>query len=186
MSIKIVKISEYGYTEALLGLSLNHRQPIEKMPAALDKLAPYQAGHNKVLEFMVVYLDITAPRYFWQEFDTYRVGVSKSSESTMHNILDRDMELSDLAVSAVDAMPLVRHFNEIKRQIQHLPKTEQIRELKKHLPEGFLQRRIVAVNYRALRTILEQRRNHRLQEWKDFCAVVERSLDHPSFMRVPK
>ncbi|MCK9240314.1 hypothetical protein [Desulfocurvus sp.] len=52
-----------------------------------EKLAPLDKGHNKVLESMCVWLDVRMPRYWWQEFDTYRVGVTKQSESTMHILI---------------------------------------------------------------------------------------------------
>jgi hypothetical protein len=186
--MEIEKISEHGYYEALQGLSLNYQRDIGLMPKVLEKLALKDGGHNKVLEFIYTYWDITAARYFWQEFDTYRIGVSKSSESTMHNLLDRDMELFDLE-SGIDDFVVdtqkyqVKLFNEAKEKISELPKAFRINELKKLLPESYLQRRIVCINYKALRNVLSQRRTHQLKEWSVFCSEVEVQVTHPEFLK---
>ena len=75
MTIKI--LSEHGYNEALLGLSLSYNQPIDKMPNVVTKLLNRElnGGELKFLEFITVYLEVTAPRYFCQQFDTYRIGI---------------------------------------------------------------------------------------------------------------
>jgi len=78
-------IKEAGYEEALLGLSLSFNADLERMPKRAEKLAPLDKGHNKCLESIAVWLDVRAPRYWWQEYDTYRVGVTKQSESTMQD-----------------------------------------------------------------------------------------------------
>jgi hypothetical protein len=189
--MKVLKLAEYGLYEAHLGLSLNYKKDVEDMPRVLGKLSTKDGGHNKVLEFIQTYWDITAARYFWQEFDTYRIGVSKSSESTMHNLLDRDMELLDLE-SGIDEFVVetqkyqVKLFNEAKEKISELPKAFRINELKKLLPESYLQRRIVCINYKALRNILSQRRTHTLSEWKLFCSEVERQVGCPEFLKEEK
>lgn len=185
--MRIIKLSEHGYKEALLGLSLNYQKDVKDMPKVLNKLALKDGGHNKVLEFMQVYLDITAARYFWQEFDTYRIGVSKSSESTMHNLLDRDMTIEDLEMvchgtTLWSQARQVAAFNKTKNDLTSLPKAERINELKKLIPESYLQRRIVCLNYKALRDIIQQRRTHQLKEWRIFCAEILGLLEHPEFL----
>ena len=87
MHIAIPK--EAGYEEAILGLSLNKNQPIENMPNVLRRLAHKGGGHSKALESICVWLDITAPRFWWAEFDTYRVGMTKQSQSTIHTLIKR-------------------------------------------------------------------------------------------------
>ena len=82
--MNVTVLNEAGYQEALLGLSLSYEQSLDKMPAVAERLAQRDNGHNKFLESIVVWLDVIAPRYWWQEFDTYRIGVSKQSSSTMH------------------------------------------------------------------------------------------------------
>ena len=89
--MKVEVVNESGYTEALLGLSLSHNQPIENMADVALKLASKDGGHNKFLESIYIWLDITAPRFWWQEADTYRLS-TKQSESTMHTMTNRPMK----------------------------------------------------------------------------------------------
>lgn len=100
--------------------------------------------HAKVLRGVVVWCEINAPRYFWQEMDTYRVGAERlSSESTMH-IEGRGMSEDELV------------------------------EMKENLPEGHMQKRIWMFSYQTLRRIYFQRRNHRLPQWRKFCEWIEK------------
>ena len=80
MHVRILE--EHGHDSALLGLSLSYDQTPERMPAVAERLRFRGDGHNKFLESILVWLDVTAPRYFWQQFDTYRVGVTKQRQST--------------------------------------------------------------------------------------------------------
>ena len=172
MRIEILK--EAGYEEAMLGLSLNHNQPIEKMEAVSDRLAHLDGGHNKFLESIVVWLDITAPRYWWQEFDTYRVGVTKQSESTIHTIHKRQLTADDFE-GYIDFYTLDK-LNKRAHILQHSMTTENLVELKGLLPESFLQRRIVCTNYKTLRNMYHQRKHHRLPEWSVYFAEAMSGL----------
>lgn len=108
----------------------------------LSSLVKNGDDHSKVLRGVVVYADIYAPRYLWQEFATYRVGTEVlSSESTMH------VECKGLSEDDLVA-------------------------LKESLEEGLMQRRIVMFSYQTLRRIYFQRRNHRLPQWRAFCAWI--------------
>lgn len=165
MIVKVIR--EAGHDEAMLGLSLNKNQPVENMPKVASILAKRDGGHNKFLESIVVWLDITAPRYWWSQFDTYRVGVTKQSQSTMHTILKQPLKAEDFA-GGIDVSDLRR----LNFYIEH----KDFDGLKNMLPEGFLQRRIVCTNYKALRNIIKQRKNHKLTEWKFFCSEVTSNL----------
>lgn len=99
--------------------------------------------HAKVLRGVVVWCEIKAPRYFWQEMDTYRVGCERlSSESTMH-IQGKGLSEDELV------------------------------ELKENMPEGTMQKRIWMFSYQTLRRIYFQRRDHRLPQWRKFCKWIE-------------
>lgn len=99
--------------------------------------------HAKVLRGVVVWCEIKAPRYFWQEMDTYRVGCERlSSESTMH-IQGKGLSEDELV------------------------------ELKEKMPEGTMQKRIWMFSYQTLRRIYFQRRDHRLPQWRKFCKWIE-------------
>lgn len=167
-------IEEHGYDAALLGLSLSHRQDPERMPAVARRLVFLGDGHNKFLESIVVWLDIVAPRYFWQEFDTYRVGVTRQSESTMHTITKRPLAPSDFAHPVPPA-----HLDHLNRLID----AGRWEEVKWDLPESFLQRRIVSANYMALQRIVRQRATHRLPEWREFIDALVHSVGHPEYLK---
>lgn len=99
--------------------------------------------HAKIIRGIVAYVEINAPRYWWQEMDTYYVGrVTLASESTMHI---QGKGLSE----------------------------EELVEMKNELPEGTMQKRIVMLSYQTLRRIYKQRRKHRLPHWREFCAWIE-------------
>ncbi len=166
--MKVEILNECGYDEAMLGISLSRNQPIEKMPNVAQKLAPVDGGHNGFLEFIDVWLDIEAPRYWWQQFDTYDVGVSRLSESTMHTIMKKPLDNSNFqhnlfpaTLGFINSLIAAGHFESVKGQ----------------LPEGFLQRRIVKLNYQVLRNIKKQRTNHRLPEWSHFIKIIDQ-LEH--------
>ena len=99
--------------------------------------------HSKCIRGLLVYAEINAPRYFWQEMVTYEIGAIKlSSESTMH--------IQGKGLS-----------------------TEELVRMKDKLEEGTMQKRIEAFSYQTLRRIYIQRRNHRLPHWKEFCKYIE-------------
>lgn len=132
------------------------------------KLIKAGSEHRKFMRQIFVSVDITAPRYWWQEFDTYAVGVAKNSCSTMHtlvkNQITADMFECDLNSAA--------YINEIVLMLEYLrckynetKDFEYFRSMKQILPESFKQRRTVTLNYENVLTMLKQRKNHKLSEW---------------------
>lgn len=172
MKIKI--LDERGYEFAMLGLSLSHNQDPAKMPEVAQRLALKGGGHNKFLESIVLWLDITAPRYWWQEFDTYRVGMTKQSESTMHTITKRPLTQEDFEYPIPE---------EILVYLNNLITIKDWKRVKGLLPESFLQRRIVSTNYMTLQRIIRQRETHRLEEWHQFVDEVLAQAQHPEFLK---
>ncbi len=171
--MKVVKLGEYGYEWAALGLSLSHERDASDMPHVMERLSGKGGGHDKFLESITTWWDVTAPRYWWQQADTYRVGVSKQSGSTMHTLTKRALTQSDFA-EPVDGTYLLT-LNLLIRQ-------KRLDELKNALPEGYLQRRIVVSNYKALANIISQRRAHKLAEWQTFCQAVLAQVEHPELL----
>lgn len=169
----VTKLDEHGYSEALLGLSLSRGQSLDKMPVLAERLADKDGGHNKFLEFIHVWLDITAPRYWWQQMATYRVGNSWQSASTMYSIFNRPLLQSDFEYPINEATLAV---------LNSYISDKNFEVIKNELPEGYLQRRIMDTNYKALRNIILQRRYHKLSEWKYFCATVLSQIEHPEFI----
>lgn len=170
--MKVTALAEHGYTEALLGLSLSYNS--EPNADVAKRLAFKGDGHNKFLESIVVWLDVTASRQFWQQESTYRVGISRQSESTMHTILKRPLRNSDFE-GGIQCMALLDQLN------MHI-RANDWRWVKRHLPESFLQRRIVCVNYATLQRMIRQRSNHKLSEWRVFIEGVLSQVGNPELL----
>lgn len=148
--------------------------------------------HSKFMRMINVTMDITAPLYWWKEFDTYKVGTVANSCSTMHKIHSKEFSLDDfshehliknlynvegfldvkepLGVLQQDIIPMLNFYRE--RYIETTDKKYwwQIIQL---LPSSYNQKRTVQLNYQVLRNIYFSRRNHKLDEWHDFCRVIE-------------
>lgn len=166
MIVKV--INESGHFEALLGLSLsfnvdekylNGSKDMFKIGLNLAKRENGYSGEGKFLESIVVWMDVTAARYWWQQFDTYRIGVTKQSQSTMHTLTKRPLTEDDFEGGVPPA---------ILRILNDAISRKDFDTAKKLLPESFLQRRVLCTNYKALRHICLQRDGHRLPEWRQF------------------
>ena len=115
----------------------------EKDLTLLSTLIKRGDEHSKAIRGLIVYAEINAPRYFWQEMDTYRIGAERlSSESTMH--------IQGKGLS-----------------------TEELVKMKDELKEGTMQKRVQMFSYQALRRIYKQRENHRLPHWHIFCEWID-------------
>lgn len=151
-------------------------------------------NHRKHMRMWYVYADIMAPRYWWSEFDTAKIGVEKNSESTIHTLYKEDINDDlfefDPATSPTCAVEAMREVQSALRQLQDSFKSAETADeknyyrqiMKKILPESFLQRRCVCMNYEALRHMYEERKNHRLPEWREtFCNWVK-TLPYSEFI----
>lgn len=149
--------------------------------------------HRKFMRMIVVYCDITAPLYWWKEFDTYKVGTVANSCSTMHKIAAKEFTLGDFSCEHLDEYqehvmyaPTEYHFSSLdllkleievlnqcrKNYLERKAKSDwwQMIQL---LPSSYNQRRTVMLNYEVLANIYKSRRNHRLDEWHTFCDWIE-------------
>lgn len=131
----------------------------QKDLALLSGLAKRGDDEGKALRMMVVWMSIQATRQWWSQMDTYRVGVEKGSQSTMHTLLSRETTLDDYDGADPRAIAVVNEYIRAGDKI----------EAKKNLPESFLQTRVVMISYQTLRRIYAARKNHELAEWHIFC-----------------
>jgi hypothetical protein len=126
--------------------------------------------HRKFLRQIMVCVDITAPRYWWSEFDTYKIGTTANSCSTMHKLdaypITRDMfevdeyfPHNDSMYNAIEMLEWLRNEYNKTKDIKYF------RAMKQRLPESFLQKRTVTMNYENLYEFIRQRSTHRLKEW---------------------
>jgi hypothetical protein len=152
--------------------------------ALMQKLANAGPDHGKFLRFLTVTADIIAPRYWWAEYSTYKVGTVANSCSTMHKIHAKEFTLDDFSHEHIhDAhgtqllLDLIEHLNEHRKwfnvETDATLKKQHWWEMIQMLPQSYNQRRTVLLNYQVLKAMYHARKNHKLDEWRDFCAWVE-------------
>ena len=179
-------LSCHGFEEAMLGAMLSYGKTsledllayplvepdiMNRMFELSKKLAKAGPGHDKFMEQIQYWIAIQAPLYWWKQFDTYRIGVSKSSESTMHKSWKNGLTelMFENAVYPCTIEYLNRDIHryhvvedpEIKKQLE--------KQIVSNLPDGYLQTRMVNTNAKTLKNIYNQRKDHKLTEWREFC-----------------
>jgi hypothetical protein len=276
MNVKI--LGEAGYEYALLGIQTNKKKYEKDMTSVSQQLAKAGGGHDKFLEMIHIWLDMTTCRSIWQQFDTYRVGVTKSSESTHHRLIEdvldkcidykkietwfihngytlnverlpsRELPMNATALivskankntlSALELQEFMKKylivFNpemeaeiNIIENIEFVANTlqvlkdsfnidyeqyytmfeggsdaitkdtvdimvdlamsleenrfEKLHRLKRMLPEGFLQRRVVSLNYKVIRNMMQQRYKDPFNHWQMFFKQFLEQCEHPEY-----
>ena len=159
----------------------------------MTRLRNAGTDHRKFMRMIVVYLDITAPLYWWKEFDTYKVGTVANSCSTMHKIADKEFTFDDFSheklinsacmeireqhirISPIQALATtiecLNSYRDLYLQTKDKKYWWQMIQL---LPSSYNQRRTVMLNYEVLANMYKSRRNHKLDEWHTFCDWIER------------
>jgi len=152
-----------------------------KDAALMRKLALAGPSHSKFMRMIFVTMDINAPLYWWKEFDTYKVGTTANSCSTMHTIANKEFTMDDFSHEHLDSAgelvldSIIHHLNAYRQfyidKVCDDPKDDwwQLIQL---LPSSYNQTRTVSLNYEVLRNMYGQRKNHKLDEWVDFCAYI--------------
>ena len=140
--------------------------------------------HRKFMRMITVYLDITAPLYWWKEFDTYKVGTVANSCSTMHKIHAKEFTLEDFScehlypeVREAFENTIIKCLNEARKTYNFLSDTPGKKDawwqMIQLLPTSYNQKRTVMLNYEVLANIYKSRRNHKLDEWHTLCDWIE-------------
>ena len=145
----------------------------------MKRLAMAGTDHRKFMRMMPVYVRITAPFYWWKEFDTYKVGTVANSCSTMHKIAAKEFTVDDFStehlISDSNAMmkttcDLLNQYREKYLKTKDKKYWWQIIQL---LPSSYNQTRNVMMNYEVLANIYKSRKDHKLDEWREFCKWIE-------------
>ena len=160
--------------------------------ALMKKLVSAGTDHSKFMRMINVTVDITAPLYWWKEMDTYKVGTVRNSCSTMHTITDKEFTLDDFShehlidtdreihSKLLRLIPVTTVLESVICELNY--NREKYLETKDKLywwqiiqllPSSYNQRATVQLNYAVLQNIYHSRRNHRLDEWRDFCRWIE-------------
>ena len=165
--------------ETIVGHEVERRVVGNADLTLMKKLVKAGSDHAKFMRMINVTMDVTAPLYWWSEYDTYKVGTVANSCSTMHTIANREFTLGDFSTEHLDDVSLDT-FNYIIAQLEYDRRLYIKTKDKKYwwdmiqlLPSSYNQKRTVQLNYAVLRNMYHARRNHKLDEWHDFCSWVE-------------
>lgn len=157
--------------------------------ALMKQLAGAGSSHAKYRRYINVTVDITAPLYWWKEFDTYKVGTVANSESTMHTVMKDEFYIEDFSNEYLDEEALMQ-LSTFVRKLNYWRKEYLMTEhpaIKKRiwyriiqlLPSSFNQKRTVQLNYEVLAHIWKDRKNHKLDEWREgFCKEFIQTLPY--------
>ena len=197
--IKIENIDVYGFEVAIRG-ARNPMNSWDRMDSCynngefeigendyklLKNLTIAGPEHRKWNRMVTVTMDITAPLYWWKEYDTYKVGTVANSCSTMHKIQAKKFEMSDFSVEHLRSLrvmhEVIDELNFYRDKFNKDKKKEDWWEMIQLLPTSYNQKRTVHLNYEVLGTIYHQRRHHKLDEWHAFCDMIE-TLPYSEFI----
>ena len=156
----------------------------EKDMELAKRLIKAGSSDRKFMRMIHVQADVTAPLYWWKQIDQYRIGVTTNSTSTMHTIHKKELSLEDFSLnhltSADGTTEMLHIIDFINDQIKSYNRENEAMFKKNYwwniiqtLPSSFNQMRTIDLDYETLFSIYHQRKNHRLDEWKEFCKWIE-------------
>ena len=197
--IKIENIDVYGWEAAIRG-ARNPMNSWDRMDSCynngefeigendyklLKNLTIAGPEHRKWNRMVTVTMDITAPLYWWKEYDTYKVGTVANSCSTMHKIQAKKFEMSDFSVEHLRSLrvmhEVIDELNFYRDKFNKSKNKDDWWEMIQLLPTSYNQKRTVHLNYEVLGTIYHQRRHHKLDEWVEFCNTIK-TLPYSEFI----
>lgn len=146
--------------------------------------------HRKFIRMITVYVDITAPLYWWKEFDTYKVGTVTNSCSTMHKIAAKEFTMEDFSCEHLETISrldedgeeykpymlmkeMIKCLNACRKTFMETKNKTDWWQLIQLLPSSYNQKRTVMLNYEVLANMYHQRNNHKLDEWRTFCEWIK-------------
>lgn len=159
----------------------------EKDLSLMQSLYNSGSEHRKYMRQMLICMDITAPLYWWKQFDTYKVGTTANSCSTMHTIAKKEFTLDDFSFDDKNRkeeipieyfLPMLQQLNGLRDSYLATKEKTVWRLLVQLLPEAYNQKRTVTMNYEVVANIIHQRRNHKLQEWNTFIDILLNNLPY--------
>ena len=145
----------------------------------MKRLAGAGSDHAKYRRMIIVYADVTAPLYWWKEYDTYKVGTVANSCSTMHKIADKAFTFDDFSCEHLSGTNLivlnitVDALNNARLDYLDTKDKSYWWQMIQLLPSSYNQRRTVQLNYEVLANMYHSRKSHKLDEWREFCNWVE-------------
>lgn len=180
-------LEEAGLIDSLTGCHVG----FEVGPNDLDlmtRLRNAGTDHRKFMRMITVYVDITAPLYWWKEFDTYKVGTVANSCSTMHKIAAKEFTVDDFShehllseadvdlgdtITLITLERVIHALNYYRTRYLETKDKKYWWQMIQLLPSSYNQRRTVMLNYEVLANIYKSRRNHKLDEWHTLCDWIK-------------
>lgn len=146
----------------------------------MKRLIKAGSDHSKFMRMICVTVDLTAPLYWWKEYDTYKVGTVANSCSTMHKLTAKEFTMEDFSFEDCDKWTkdvvcscIINALNMNRNKYLETGDKEVWRQLVQLLPSSYNQKRTVQLNYAVLKNIYHSRRHHKLTEWHTFCEWIE-------------
>lgn len=171
----VIVVEEHGYESSLRFLAYSYKVKHKDMKRVALKLKDKPiSGENKFLRQIVMWVQISAPRYWWAEYATYKVGTVEQSESTMHTIK------KELLTQSNFEYPIPEGYLDYLNSL--IVTDAPIEIIKNALPEGFLQTRGCTLNYDNLRNMILGRMRHRLPQWHVLIREIYRQARHPDLL----
>ena len=160
----------------------------EKDYDLLRRLTIAGPEHRKWNRMVTVTMDITAPLYWWKEYDTYKVATVANSCSTMHKIQAKEFTLDDFSHEHLEEYPkwllseVIKELNKNRADFNETKDKDYWWQMIQMLPTSYNQKRTVHLNYETLGAMYRQRKHHKLTEWVDFCKVMKEELPYSEFI----
>ena len=156
-------------------------------------LASAGSSHAKYRRMITVYCDISAPLYWWKEFDTYKVGTVSNSTSTMHTITKKPFDISDFSVEHLTEgnragfeEHVIRALNTARENYKETNDKTWWWQIIQTLPSSHNQKRTILMNYEVLSKIYSDRCDHQLDEWRKFCQWIRNDLPHSDLITLDR
>ncbi|EDU37806.1 hypothetical protein [Clostridium sporogenes] len=143
------------------------------------KLCKAGSDHRKFLRQIFISVDITAPLYWWKEFDTYKIGTVANSTSTMHKIHSQEFTLDHFSCDQMtektkeQMILLIKYLEDLRTKYLETKDKQYWYDIIQLLPSSYNQLRTCTFNYETMINIYHSRKNHKLQEWHTFCQCIE-------------
>ena len=200
--IKVENIDVYGWEAAIRG-ARNPMNSWHKMDSGynngdfdlgdndydlLKRLTIAGPEHRKWNRMVTVTMDITAPLYWWKEFDTYKVATVANSCSTMHKIQAKEFDFDDFShdhlINGYKGVlnVTINALNEARKKFNKTKDKKYWWQMIQLLPSSYNQKRTVHLNYETLGSMYKQRKHHKLDEWREFCETIEDCLPYSEFI----
>lgn len=181
-----------GFEHAIKGMR-NSRNSWSRMDSVDDIVGPndlklmnrlFKSGteHRKYARMITVWIDINAPLYWWKEFDQYKIGTVSNSCSTMYTLMNKPFEVKDFSFDKLNnqgdyAKKIIDDLNELREQCSKETDVKTKKDLwysiVQLLPESYNQTRTIMMNYEVVARIIQQRKGHKLEEWKQLIDVLK-------------